>query len=62
MLDREGVDQPGEVAIVGNEEEVSSQLDGLRDAGTTDFSALEIGRNPDESARTHALLLSRLEN
>ena len=61
MLDREGVDQPGEVAIVGNEEEVSSQLDGLRDAGTTDFSALEIGRNPDESARTHALLLSRLE-
>ena len=60
MLDREGVDQPGEVAIVGDEEQVMSQLDALSAAGTTDFAALEIGRNADESARTHSLLLSRL--
>ena len=60
MLDREGVDHPGEVAIVGTEEEVAAQLVDLAEAGVTDFSALEFGTTADEFARTRALLISQL--
>ena len=60
MLDREGVDHPGEVAIVGTEEEVAAQLVDLAEAGVTDFAALECGTTADESARTRALLVSQL--
>ncbi len=60
MLDREGAAQPGDVAIVGSEEQVTAQLDALAAAGTTDFAALEFGRNDGENARTRALLMGRL--
>lgn len=60
MLDREGAAQPGDVAIVGDEASVTEQLDALATAGTTDFAALEFGRNGGENARTRALLKSRL--
>ena len=60
MLDREGAAQPGDVAIVGSEEQVTAQLDALAAAGTTDFAALEFGRNDNENARTRALLMGRL--
>jgi len=56
MLDREGVQHPGEVAVIGNEEEVSSQLGELERAGATEFSALEFGRSSDEFARTREFL------
>ncbi|MCB8944953.1 MAG: TIGR03564 family F420-dependent LLM class oxidoreductase [Ardenticatenaceae bacterium] len=39
MLDLEGAAGPAEVAIVGNEREVESQLRALADAGATDFIA-----------------------
>jgi len=60
MLDREGVDHPGDVAIVGSEEEVAAQLADLAEAGVTDFAALEFGTTADEFARTRALLVSQL--
>ena len=60
MLDREGARHPGDVAIVGTEEEVALQLAGLADAGVTDFSALEFGTSTDEFTRTRALLKSLL--
>jgi F420-dependent oxidoreductase-like protein len=56
MLDREGARHPGDVAIVGTEDEVAAQLAGLADAGVTDFSALEFGTSTDELVRTRALL------
>ncbi|MBM16447.1 MAG: LLM class F420-dependent oxidoreductase [Actinobacteria bacterium] len=56
MLDREGARHPGDVAIVGTEDEVTAQLAGLADAGVTDFSALEFGTSTDELVRTRALL------
>ncbi|MEU8399050.1 TIGR03564 family F420-dependent LLM class oxidoreductase [Nonomuraea sp. NPDC048892] len=37
MLDREGADSPGDVAIVGDEDTVLAKLDELRRAGVTDF-------------------------
>ncbi len=60
MLDREGVDHPGEVAVIGSEAEVTAKIADLEQAGTTDFAALEFGRSTDEYSRTRALLKSLL--
>ncbi len=60
MLDREGAAGPGDVAVIGTEEQVAARLTALADAGVTDFSALEFGTSPDEFARTRALLTSLL--
>lgn len=39
MLDREGAEGPGDVAVVGTEDEVRGQIDALFDAGATEFVA-----------------------
>ncbi|WP_327091664.1 TIGR03564 family F420-dependent LLM class oxidoreductase [Nonomuraea sp. NBC_01738] len=52
MLDREGAEGPGGVAIVGDEDSVLAQIQGLAKAGVTDFVASEFaGRD-----RTRRLL------
>ena len=56
MLDLEGATGPGDVAVIGSEEEVASRLTAMADAGVTDFSALEFGTTPDEFAATRGLL------
>ncbi|MDG2026909.1 MAG: TIGR03564 family F420-dependent LLM class oxidoreductase [Acidimicrobiales bacterium] len=56
MLDREGVDNPGEICLVGDEARVREQLATLAAAGVTDFAAVEVGTNPEEKARTRDLL------
>lgn len=56
MLDREGVDDPGEICLVGDEASVREQLAVVAEAGTTDFAAVEVGTNPEEKLRTRALL------
>ncbi|HEX9681473.1 MAG TPA: LLM class F420-dependent oxidoreductase [Acidimicrobiales bacterium] len=60
MLDREGVDGPADVAIVGREDDVEHGIQACSDAGVTDFAAVEFGADPDETARTRALLKSLL--
>jgi F420-dependent oxidoreductase-like protein len=56
MMDREGADGPANVAIIGNEDEVATQLQAFADAGSTDFGAVEFTLNDDDAARTRALL------
>jgi alkanesulfonate monooxygenase SsuD/methylene tetrahydromethanopterin reductase-like flavin-dependent oxidoreductase (luciferase family) len=59
MLDIEGVEGPAEVAIIGNEAEVESQLRGLAGAGATDFLAAIFPDADDTEGsvdRTRALL------
>ncbi|WP_287439970.1 TIGR03564 family F420-dependent LLM class oxidoreductase [Reinekea sp.] len=56
MFEREGVERPGQLAIVGNEDQVSTAIDGMREAGVTDFAASEFTTNDDERHRTRALL------
>jgi 5,10-methylenetetrahydromethanopterin reductase len=56
MFDREGVRGPGDVALVGTEREVRTQLADLADAGVTDFAASEFTRNTDERLATRTLL------
>jgi 5,10-methylenetetrahydromethanopterin reductase len=55
MLDREGAQGPADVAIVGDEDTVASQIAALADCGVTDFVALEFPKG-DERQRTRALL------
>src|SRR6185437_3023761 len=56
MLDREGAEGTGDVAIVGDEDTVAAQIRALDEAGVTDFVAGEHSRAEDEKRRTRALL------
>ncbi|MEU7743570.1 LLM class F420-dependent oxidoreductase [Nonomuraea sp. NPDC052129] len=56
MLDREGAADPGSVAIVGDEDSVRAQLDGLAKAGVTEFVASEFAHRE----RTRAFLKTLL--
>ena len=58
MFDREGVDGPGDVAIVGSNEAVSEQIAVMAEAGVTDFAASEFALNPEDRAATRSLLKS----
>ena len=55
MLDREGADGPGDVAIVGDEDSVRDQIAALDDIGGTDLVAAIFGSR-DERDRTYAVL------
>jgi 5,10-methylenetetrahydromethanopterin reductase len=56
VMDREGVDGPAGVSVVGDEDEVRKAVRRFADAGATDFAPVEVATNPDEAARTRALL------
>ena len=60
VMDQEGAAGPADVSLVGDEATVRAGLERFASAGTTDFSALEIPTNPDEEARTRALLKDML--
>ncbi|WP_248960607.1 TIGR03564 family F420-dependent LLM class oxidoreductase [Sphaerisporangium perillae] len=55
MLDREGAQGPADVAIVGGEDEVAAQIQGLAKIGVTDFAAATFSSG-QEAARTRKLL------
>jgi F420-dependent oxidoreductase-like protein len=57
MLDREGVEGPAELAVVGSAAYVTERLEEMAAAGATTIVAAEFG-NPDERAATRALLKS----
>jgi 5,10-methylenetetrahydromethanopterin reductase len=59
MLDREGAEGPGDVAIVGDDTAVEKQVRALADAGVTEFVASIFGSR-EERTRTRALLKSML--
>ena len=60
MLEREGAESPGDVAVVGNEAEVESQLRTLAACGATDLLAtvFPVDEPTVSVARTRALLKS----
>lgn len=59
MFEREQIDDPVDIAIIGSEAEVEERLMGLARAGVTDFAASELGADPSDRAATRSLL-SRL--
>jgi F420-dependent oxidoreductase-like protein len=60
MLDREGLEGPGDAAIVGDEATVRAGIEELRDAGVTDFMAVEFSTDEAERNNTRDLLRSLL--
>ena len=56
MMDIEGVEGLGDLSIVGGEQAVRDALGEIEGSGTTDFTAVPMGGDPDEVARTEALL------
>jgi F420-dependent oxidoreductase-like protein len=56
VMEREGVDGPAGVSIVGDEATVRAGIQRFADAGTTDFTPVELVTNDDETQRTRALL------
>src|SRR5262245_20954226 len=55
VFDREGVEGPGDVAVVGDEDVVMRKIEDLRDAGVTDFAPSELSFSSDERQRTRAM-------
>ncbi len=60
MLDREGVEGPTEVSILGSEAYVRDRLHAIREAGATEFAAVEFCKTDDERERTREVLRSLL--
>ena len=56
VLDVEGVHGVEDISLIGDEDTVRGGLARLAEAGATDFSAVVMGGNPDETARGRALL------
>ncbi|MCB0976090.1 MAG: TIGR03564 family F420-dependent LLM class oxidoreductase [Acidimicrobiales bacterium] len=56
MLDREGAEGPADVAIVGTAAEVRDGIERMRDAGVTDFIAVEFSTDEPTATATRELL------
>ncbi len=56
MLEREGVTDPADVAIIGDEAHVEAELRRMADAGVTDFGAVITTTSREDHDRTWALL------
>jgi 5,10-methylenetetrahydromethanopterin reductase len=61
MLDREGADGPGDVALVGNEAQLRLQLRQLEDMGVTDVNAVLVHTELETYERTLQFLASELK-
>lgn len=58
MLDREGVDGPADIAIVGDENALRGEIDRFRNAGVTDFNAAIMAVEDGAYERTLEFLAS----
>lgn len=56
MMDIEGVEGLGDLSIVGSEDFVRHAIGDIAASGATDFTPVPMGGNPDEEARTMAVL------
>ena len=57
-VDREGLDGPADLALVGDEKTVRADIERVAAAGATDFLAAEFGASDAETSRTRELLRS----
>ena len=55
MLDREGLDGPGDMSVIGDEDQVAERLAGYFEAGATSIAAAPTG-TPEEVERTRVCL------
>lgn len=60
MLDREGIEGPADLAIVGVEDTCRARIDEFREAGVTQFAASEFADSSEDLFRTRAFLTGLL--
>jgi len=60
MFEREGVSQPGDIALVGTAEKVAESLALLAEAGVTDFAASLFTTTAEEASETYTFLTRQL--
>ncbi len=60
MLDREGLEGPADLAIIGDEATCRGRVDELTAAGVTHFAASEFATNSEDRARTRTFLSTLL--
>ncbi len=60
MLDREGVDGPADIAIIGGSEQVLERIGQLADIGVTDFVPASFGGTADEREATRQTLIASM--
>lgn len=56
MLDREGVEGPADVALIGDEDAVAARVEEIRAAGVAEFGAHVFGPGDEDRSRTRAFL------
>lgn len=56
MLDREGLDGPADLAVIGDEATCTARIEELRQAGVTQLTAARFADNVEDVARTTAFL------
>ena len=56
MFKREGVNEPGELALVSSSSKVGDLIAELAESGVKDFAASEFTTNDDERSQTRELL------
>ncbi len=56
MLDREGVEGPADVALIGDESYMTEKLEELSGIGVDELNLNVLKRTPEDVARTHAFL------
>ncbi len=61
MLDKEGVENPADIGLLGSEDEVLSGIEHFAKIGVTDFAAAEAAATPEERERTRAALVAALK-
>jgi 5,10-methylenetetrahydromethanopterin reductase len=60
MLDLDGAAGPGDIAVIGDEAQVTAQLQRFADGGVTEFSAVIAAPDAEDRERTRQLLRSLL--
>ncbi|MEQ8839833.1 MAG: TIGR03564 family F420-dependent LLM class oxidoreductase [Acidimicrobiales bacterium] len=58
MMDREGVDGPAGIAIVGSADEVVERIQSFFDAGATQFNAVTFGTSDEQATAREVLALA----
>ena len=56
MFEKEGVSEPGDLALVGSASEVEDCLAKLRESGVTDYAASVFATSSEEHIQTRELL------
>jgi len=56
MLDREGYAGPADAVLIGDQETVTSRIEGPRAAGVDEYVGVVYDRSPEVRDRTRALL------